>query len=152
MTPRLISIIGLGVSILIIYFTMFFPVNKTRSSHSTANSTTSRSVHIATLHYTSNGCFNHTEARLILFSQSGQTKIEYVGNKKAIIKVIDSVQKDSVISFLKHVESLKGGGGCTTVSLYQVDFDGRKFKKLDAHCGWDGYEGLMGFLEIPPYE
>lgn len=106
-----------------------------------------KETRIASIDYTSSGCFSSRSGQINIFSNGNEMFAEFtVNNKRYRTAKLNSAQLASFERFMKEFRTLKEGGGCTTVDIYNVYYDNGLVRKRDASCGWNGFDLLQSSL------
>lgn len=93
------------------------------------------------------GCFG-TERSVIMVISSGQVTAAALSLKgKDVARVVlHPGQLESLKQFVAELKMLKEGTGCTTVSEYEVEYEGAVIRKKDGSCDWNGFQELKTAL------
>jgi hypothetical protein len=101
----------------------------------------------AKIKFESSGCFHFERFELTLFKSDSSiiARLDSSG-KKLKEQHLSKVQMSTVNEFIKKLRKLKDGGGCTTVDVYDVTYDGERIKRYDGTCDWRGFKKLTSAL------
>ncbi|WP_426475886.1 hypothetical protein [Chryseobacterium balustinum] len=97
-----------------------------------------------TIKYRSQGCFHKIKDSIVIKNKDGKYYLGYNGRFKTLSK--DEI--DKIIQFECELYTLPKDGGCTTVSIYTLFFNGETKEIQDGNCGWNGWDNLKNDLKI----
>jgi hypothetical protein len=97
----------------------------------------------AKIKFESSGCFHFERLELTLVKSDSSiiARLDSSG-KRLEEQNLSKAQMDTINEFMKKLRKLKDDGGCTTVDVYDVNYDGEKIKKYDGTCDWRGFRKL----------
>lgn len=102
---------------------------------------------IASLSSKYSGCFGSGEQKIVVYKTDSATIAKFKQNDKVEATVI--LNPSQLETFGKYIDSLKDfpdGCCCTSIVEYTAEFNGRKFKRMDNGCRWDGFDQLKNYL------
>ena len=102
---------------------------------------------VAKIKFESSGCFHFERLELTLFKSDSLifARLDSSG-KKLEEQYLSKVQMNTINEFMKKLRKLKDDGDCTTVDVYDVNYNGEKIKKYDGTCDWRGFTKLRSAL------
>ena len=90
---------------------------------------------IATINYSSQGCFGGEKSKLILYKSDNLVFAKFESDKEATHNTeLNSFQVDTFNLFIKELKTLQEGGNCTTQSYYDVVLTNETIRKIDGSC------------------
>ena len=98
---------------------------------------------IATINYSSQGCFAAGQSKLILYKSGNLIFAKLESDDKPTLRTeLNSSQVDTFNLFIKQLKTLEEGGFCTTQSFYDVVLINETIRKTDGGCQWHGFSKL----------
>jgi hypothetical protein len=153
MKPNVMLLIAIIVSCLVVALTVKPRTNKQQGSAYGEGRPHPGYYWTTSVQHRSKGCFHDSEETINLYApvnKSSDFLVEYMGERTSRVFNISPAQNDSVLSFIKQLESLGDEElRCSTVNTYHVNYKGKIISRMDGSCAFAGYWVMREALKLP---